>query len=346
MARKIVTIQYLRAASAVAIVAFHAGAHFHANFHVGEARVVVFFVMSGFVLWLVTTGRANDPGQFLARRLARLVPLYWLVTLLMMGKDLAGFSEHVPATAGQLLGSLLFVPHLNAESQVLPVLVPGWTLVYEVFFCVLFTLLLTVKEPQRIWAASIVFGGLAAAGLVLHPAGPIGSTYANPILLEFLAGLWLAHLWPRLQLSFLAALVLAAAGLVLSLATLPFESGWPALVTVGLPALMIVTGVLGMDRPGAAPIGSLKAIGDAAYSIYLWHLPVLGVAWWGLRKVGVRDVTACVITGTIAATVVGWLAYHVLEKPLTAWLFARLDDRAAARRRKFIAGVAVQVPGL
>jgi peptidoglycan/LPS O-acetylase OafA/YrhL len=109
---------------------------------------------------------------------------------------------------------------------------------------------------------------------------------------------------------------------------------------------MIVTGVLALDRPGAAPIGWLKAIGDAAYSIYLFHIPVLGLVWPVLRKAGVRDVTTCVSLGTLAATVVGLIAYQLLEKPLTAWLFARLDDHAAARRRKRIQGVAVSASGL
>jgi exopolysaccharide production protein ExoZ len=341
MARQIATLQYLRAASAVAIVAFHAGVHFHADFHVGEARVVVFFVMSGFVLWLVTMGRASDPGQFLARRLARLIPLYWLVTIVLTIKDSAGFSTHAPATPGQVLASLLFVPHFNAGGEILPVLVPGWTLVYEMFFCIVFAVLLMVKEPQRIWAASGVFGGLAAAGFVLRPSGPLGFTYTNPILLEFLAGLWLAHLWPRLRLSLAAAMGLTAGGLVLSLAAVPFEGRWPTVVTAGPPALMIVTGVLAMDRPGAPPIGWLKAIGDASYSIYLWHLPIMGVAWPVLAKAGVRDVPLCIVLGTLASTVFGLIAYRMLEKPLTAWLFARLDDQAKARRRRRIDSVAV-----
>jgi peptidoglycan/LPS O-acetylase OafA/YrhL len=55
----------------------------------------------------------------------------------------------------------------------------------------------------------------------------------------------------------------------------------------------------------------------------------------------VRDVTTCIVLGTLASTGVGLIAYHVLEKPLTAWLFDRLDDHAEARRRRRIDSVAV-----
>ncbi len=54
-----------------------------------------------------------------------------------------------------------------------------------------------------------------------------------------------------------------------------------------------------------------------------------------------HDVTPCIILATFASTGVGLIAHHVLEKPLTASLFARLDDHARARRRRRIDSVAV-----
>jgi hypothetical protein len=44
-------------------------------------------------------------------------------------------------------------------------------------------------------------GLLAAIGAIIRPQGPILTTYTNPILLEFLAGVLLAAASPRLMRS-------------------------------------------------------------------------------------------------------------------------------------------------
>jgi exopolysaccharide production protein ExoZ len=331
MADRIISIQYIRAFSAIAIVAFHASVHYDRPIHVGEARVAVFFIMSGFVLWLITQGRGNDPTLFLARRLARLMPLYWLVTLLLFFKEIMGWSKHTAATVHQLTLSLILIPHVNNAGQIYPVLIPGWTLVLEMFFCLLLTALLWVEDKRRLWAATLVFSGLAVLGLWLRPSGPIAATYTSLINLDFLAGLWLASVWRRVRMPRPAALGLLAVGFVGSLVRLPPGLGLGGEAITGLLSIMIVAGALGLERPGAAVIGWLERIGDSAYSIYLWHIPVQGVVWGAMDHFHVTNVSMCIALGTLAATVVGMIAYPCVEKPLTEYLFAWLDRHWSAR---------------
>ncbi len=74
-----------------------------------------------------------------------------------------------------------------------------------------------------------------------------------------------------------------------------------------------------------APVGrSLKLLGDASYSLYLAHLPVMGIAW---RMGG--DFMTLAILGTIA----GLAYYWFVERPLLCHV-----DRAA----RFQASVATQ----
>ena len=331
-ARQIATVQYVRAASAVAIILFHAGRHFGVRIHVGEARVAVFFIVSGFVLWLITVGRRTDPRLFLARRLARIVPLYWLVTLLVFAKEAAGLTAHAHATPPQLIQSLLFLPHRNAAGLIFPVLVPGWTLVYEMFFCLLMASLLWVRPERRLIWITAILATLAAAGAVLMPADPAGFVYTNPIMLDFLSGVWLAQMWSRQRLNTANALALLVVGVAVSVAihTTPDERRNE--IVAWIPSLFIVVGALALERPGRPPIGWLKAMGDGAYSIYLWHLPAIGLTAWCLARLGVTAPMILIPLVTVIATLIGMVLYRVLEKPMTEALFARIDRAWAARR--------------
>ncbi len=91
------------------------------------------------------------------------------------------------AASGALPG---FIPHFDPLGRPFPLLPPGWTLTYEAVFYVLFAAALMAPERLRAVAITVALGGVVAAGLVLDdPAYILG---ANPMLLQFAAGLWLA----------------------------------------------------------------------------------------------------------------------------------------------------------
>nr|MBA3812498.1 acyltransferase [Caulobacteraceae bacterium] len=79
--KRLASIQYLRGLAALAVVGYHAGQWREGGFEVGRAGVDVFFVISGVIIWRVTAGRDVPPLAFLWRRLTRVAPLYWLLTL-------------------------------------------------------------------------------------------------------------------------------------------------------------------------------------------------------------------------------------------------------------------------
>lgn len=54
-------IQYLRAAAAIAVVLSHAAEKTGYHFAIGAAGVDVFFVISGFIMWVVTARREPTP---------------------------------------------------------------------------------------------------------------------------------------------------------------------------------------------------------------------------------------------------------------------------------------------
>ena len=106
---------------------------------VGKAGVDVFFVISGFVM---ATATASLPSgwrtslAFLWRRLARVAPLYWLVTLFLVSLYLADrrFGAERPLDVDLVLRSLLFVPVHGPDGGIRPIVGVGWSLDYEMYF--------------------------------------------------------------------------------------------------------------------------------------------------------------------------------------------------------------------
>src|SRR5262245_37349739 len=132
------SIQYLRAIAATMVAAYHASLELPAGSALhgllkGQAGVDIFFVISGFLMWQTTSRPVPpSPSEFMRKRLRRIVPLYWIVTLAMfvmpaISGTIAGSTVYDPM---HLVASLLFIPYPYPAdpSAYFPVYVPGWTI--------------------------------------------------------------------------------------------------------------------------------------------------------------------------------------------------------------------------
>ena len=332
--KPLASIQYLRGLAALAVVAFHAFQWGDGGFDVGRAGVDVFFVISGVIMWRVTAERETAPLAFLWRRLTRVAPLYWLLTAVVGAVALAwpAFLPNVHPGWKPLLLSLAFIPHFDPAGLPFPLLPPGWTLNYEAIFYVVVAATLLAPRANRAWLIAGALFVIVAAGVVLaDPAYILG---ANPLLLEFAAGVAVAALadrralpgrrWSwRLIAAGLAALAIPAAlGL--------FNELWRPLIW-GLPAMLIVAGALGLERSGGVGRSpALMALGDASYSIYLIHLPASAVV---AHILGINPPWLFIPAAIAASTLAGLACHRWVERPLIRWtrtLGARAERQAEA----------------
>jgi len=324
---KLLGVQYLRATAALMVAYFHLvniqpALAFEGALNSSRlpAGVWIFFVISGFIMYV--TARNLSPAQFVWRRIVRIVPLYWVLTLAVcVIAAMAPWALHrTDVTAGTLARSLLFIPYHNTTQRGLlfPLLVPGWTLNYEMAFYALFALALFARRYCA-WIAVSALCLLAAVGM-LH-ARPMMSTfsgfYLSRRLLLFAAGIVLALTYERIRLPRVLCAALILAGFWLLLANWQVAGAGHAADFFGATA--IVLGAVAWERQFGMPkLRALLLLGDASYSIYLVHLFAFGVTreiWKQMRWEGAASVPAFGIVSMAAAVGLALVTYRLIERP-------------------------------
>src|SRR5262252_7189935 len=182
-------LHLLRAAAALAVVYFHATSDAGLDFriHVGAHGVDVFFVVSGFIIAYVG---ACAPDRFLLRRIVRIVPAYWTATLAVfaLAAIAPGVLHSTRTDVVHLLCSLLFIPRAATNGDVVPTLVLGWSLNYEMYFYALFAVSL-LAAPRL--AAPLCGAAIVAVALAIRASGITHASlefYARPLVFEFVYG--------------------------------------------------------------------------------------------------------------------------------------------------------------
>ncbi len=312
---------------------YHAGQWSGAGLAIGAAGVDLFFVISGFVMGLALSDPDARPARFLRVRLWRIAPPYWIATGMVLILALAAprLLPHVYPAAGHLVLSLLFIPHLDPAGLPFPVLPVGWSLSYEMVFYIAVAAALSQPSPRRLASLTWMLVAVMMFGVVVRPAYYL---IANPMMLQFLAGALIARAHGRRDLPrHGAGLALIITGLAIFCALSRFDlyaSLWRPLLW-GAPAALIVVGAVSLEVQGAIPrLAWLERLGDASYSIYLCHWPIVVMLD---RTLGARPAWLFVPAASAVAVAMGWLAWRYVERPLLSWGRRRIRDGRPDRRR-------------
>ena len=340
----ILGLQYVRGIAAMMVVYHHTGfqvlkATGHLAlplWHIGAAGVDLFFVTSGFIMWVTTQDTHVTAAEFCYRRIARIAPLYWLATLFLLGVSL--LAPHLLATIKfdpwHAVESLFFLPvgHPILTGEALPFIIQGWTLNYEMFFYALFALVLLLAPEFRFATLIGALAALAVVGLLVQFENLQAKFYTSTIVLEFAFGVAIGalHTRARSEIPPFWAAALGALGVV-ALLLVGMNGYGPSgfdpmrALIWGVPAAAMVFGVVMLDRAGhMGRSQSLLRLGDSSYSLYLTHiftLPLTVIAWRaaGLGFTGLWFV-AYTVLGMAASALVGWLTYAAVERPITRML--------------------------
>jgi len=343
---RLYALQYLRALAALAVVYHHVVEQLPQHESTlpagGAFGVDVFFVISGFIMiWIARD--TDTPGRFLRNRISRVVPLYWFFTLLMAAILLVApqLFESSTLDLPTLLGSLFFLPHESSAhpGRLWPLVAPGWSLNYEMYFYTLFAASMVFALRWRVavvgalLTSAFVAGCLWAGGVERGvgdttggPAGALASFVSNTVVFEFVFGMALAVAYRRAAasgrtLSGATATCLIVLGSSLLLLDLPGLH----IVRYGLPAALVVAGCLYLTLPRWS-LGEL--LGDASYALYLSHIFVLGA----LRAVLPRLLEP--VLGAGAAYAWGYVAIALLACSVAGVVVHLLIDNWLLRRER------------
>lgn len=350
---ELLTQQMLRGLAALAVVLYHAGMTSSGLlagryllpefFKQGYAGVDVFFCLSGFIIF---HAHQEDLGQrrslplFLAKRLVRVYPIYWVVTLLVIAASFLVprvVSGGVPAP-GYALKSLLLLP----QGQT-PVVTVAWTLIHELRFYLFFCVALLVRPRVSAWVAAGFFllslGTLCLDSLrpgVFQqvPGARLFLFVFHPSNLHFILGVLASYITSRVRTSALLDGAVLVGGLVsMAVAVLFHDRLMPeglkyhATITYVVPSFLVVFGFALAERrwrPRVPP--ALVQLGNASYSLYLIHWPLLlllvPAVFQVLAQDGARRLALASIVGV--ATAAGVAFYLWVERPLLASLRRRV----------------------
>jgi exopolysaccharide production protein ExoZ len=318
---KIVTVQALRAVAALAVVIRHAG-FWEYQFLAGG--VDLFFVISGFIMVVSCWpefGKPCAPERFAVRRIVRIVPLYWLSTLLVMVG--AWYTKNVVPETVSVLESLFFYPFAT-EGPVLPA---GWTLNFEMMFYAIFALALVMRPRPAVITASTTLGALVILGWVMGPVSR--NNVAFPLSLEFIFGMTIGVAYcagARVAKIFAAFAIIfgfLAIGLSQKLGLISGGTDPIRVLVWGVPAAFVVAGAT-LAQWSWRPFVNRPAVllGDASYALYLFHQPLimilagLGYGWssWPI---------------VIAICIMASISIHFLiERPILGWFRSKPPERS------------------
>ena len=310
-------------------------------FQFGGMGVDLFFVISGIVISSVTLGKfdsAANAGTFIYHRFARIFPVYWIYSTVILAAYLFN-PAWINAGSGHranVLASYLLVP-THRDMLVLQ----GWSLSYELYFYLVFFLLLFVSESVARgfligWAAVIVL--LNVTGAISFQ--PVLWVLTSPAVLEFLAGCLIFRIYRSSRLHPSVGVCLVAAAFLWITAVVLYNAhahlwdveaiegrGWIRIPLYGTFAALLLLGAMELERSGIVRYFRVfESIGDWSYSIYLCHIIVIGVVSRMLVAFvpGVdHSIGSIVVAGVPLVLIAGYLSYTWIERPLIGLLYKR-----------------------
>jgi exopolysaccharide production protein ExoZ len=335
--QKINNLQALRAYAALAVVIYHTGFVFPHMTQMGKFGVDIFFVISGYIMARIC---ATDTRFFLRRRLIRILPPYWAMTLLLFIFALK-FPTLLLSThpnVSELVKSLLFIPYFRADGLIRPLLYVGWSLNYEMLFYVLITLGVYLVPRHPLMFASALLITLHSVCDHYSSFGAVPMCYGSDVVFEFVFGVFAYEISRRIsndqavqiRLVSLFALLFALVGIVLLQGTA--HSAFPAewLIMQVLATLVVLCTSLLSQAGWDIRLRWIVIVGDASYVLYLLHPYILSFGDRVLsRHLPLIEMQHASGAFALAAVcVVMAIVLHLkLEKPTVSYLNKRLGGQ-------------------
>lgn len=314
----------------------------------GYLAVDMFFVLSGFVIYLNYAGKleptAASLSDFIAKRVARVYPLHLLLLLATTPYALARLYRE--GALPEIYGVDSFVMNLALVhnwgfTDVLSWNVPSWSISTELAAYLLFPIVPLALTPRR-WPGWLLPMVIVALALLLHAAFAaqgaetlgwnVPKTALVRCVAQFAIGTLVCEMFLRLRGARLAAGPLSVALLAMAGGALAgvLLLDWPETLTLPLlwAALILGMALWPASLPNPLDWRPLVYVGDVSYATYLCHY----LAFIAFKLVFVDDLAAVplhLILLFLAGVAIASVAlYHGFERPAQRWVMARWRERS------------------
>lgn len=321
---RIAGLDMLRGIAATSVMLFHYttpyGANLapmHVHFWPGYYGVELFFIISGFVIFM-TVEHCKTVAEFAASRISRLYPVFWAAVLLTAAILWLDPMSHIHAPKETLVAANLTMLQIFVG---FPSLSPVyWTLAQELSFYALMAAALFFRKTDRIeffcfvWLAIVIPAKLAGV-VPPYRLSVVTNFYFGQF---FICGIAL-YLLATGRGTWKTVLLLALATLNSALATPPNSpmTGSPTYFPMTVALVVAVWLMVRFDTSGSRLARPLLFLGAISYPLYLVH----GTVGITLQKYVIRAglgqpvALAAAIAASIAVAVI---LHKAVEAPLRA----------------------------
>jgi exopolysaccharide production protein ExoZ len=346
--KKLNLLQVYRGIAAVLVVMFHLTdmsaerlnqVTFFNLFQAGWSGVDYFFVLSGFIMVYVhrsAIGKKDQLKSFLVKRAVRIYPIYWIITLTVLCFFLVipGFANNTDLSLGRLIVSLLLIPQNDK-----PILDVGWTLIYELYFYFLFSIAIWLKPKHSVPILStwLFFTILHFCKIVnFRESFFLLKLVFGNMNLEFVLGCLAGYIvikynkklgkyrWILFGIANLGYVIL---GMLVAWRNIDFDR----ITTFAVLSAMLIIAATSIDLKDSPKIPYvLIFLGDASYSIFLTHGPLISASTKIVQKANLGKYFDGFFAPALLAlftVVLGCIFYSLIEKPLTVFLRKNIVEK-------------------
>jgi exopolysaccharide production protein ExoZ len=332
-------IQALRGLAALIVVIHHASASsleyfstplLNNYFRVGWNAVDFFFVLSGFIMVFVHFNdlrNKTNAATFFKKRFIRIYPIYWVLATVSLGFFLiSGRVSNEEWSISYIIKSYLLI-----RSNEAPFLGVAWSLIFEVFFYIVFGIgIMCGYKIMRVFVPLWLLIIILVNSFQLEPFASF--FFLNNFIIEFLFGCitgYIYHIYlfkisdKGLILFFLGlAMFLLMWGLSLSF-NVGAKDALESRLIYGTASSLLILGAALLDTKKPFNVSKrFLMLGDSSYSIYLLHPLVLAFVYkltsyvissfnnsiWGAFGIGVFAV--------FLSLYLGFIFHNLIEKRL------------------------------
>ncbi len=330
--QKFNSIQALRGIAALFVVISHL-----TFIGIGAFGVDIFFCISGFIMMYVT---GKNSKHFLIKRLIRIVPLYYLVTIGTFILLLVFPSMFMTTTAdvSYLVKSFIFIPY-EIAGAIQPIVRVGWTINYEMFFYVIFFVSMKISHKYRGLICSAILMVLAMAGTFADLPTVFLKFYCHELLVEFVFGMVSFYVCKIIfeaiskQKEKKMKAPLCVVGILVAVLCFWFlisdrnnidVTYFSRVINLGIPAFILFIATFTVGCIVKVPKW-LSFTGDISFSLYLLHYyPIMLISRFAERFESVWIKYGLGAVGIIAVIGISSISYYLIEKKFSDFLRKKL----------------------